>query len=183
MDSTNPTEAEQTSKAGEDGSAGAGDAAQSSNEKDADIERLREETKSLNDQLLRAMADLENVRRRSRQEREEVAQFGLQDFLADLLPVVDNFERALSAEAKSVDSLLEGINVTLRQFHDALRKHGVEAVPGVGQPFDAKHHEAIMRSEPSEEFPAGTVSDELRRGYTLRGRLLRPSLVKVSQEE
>jgi molecular chaperone GrpE len=152
-------------------------------ERDQEIQNLQEKVKALNDQLLRAMADLENVRRRSRQDREEAAQFGLQDFLTDFLPVADNFERALASGNATVESLQKGVEVTLRQIHDVLRKHGVEPVPGPGEPFDAKHHEAIMRAEPTEEFPAGTVAEELRKGYTLRGRLVRPSLVKVAQEE
>lgn len=153
-------------------------------EKDTEIQKLQEQLKETQDQMLRAMADIENVRRRGRQDREEAAQYGNQSLLADLLPVIDNLERAVSAADKAtVESLLEGVNLTLRQFMDTLRKHGVEPVEGAGQPFDAQLHEAIMRAEPSEEHPAGTVVDEIRKGYTLRGRLLRPSLVKVAQEE
>jgi molecular chaperone GrpE len=152
-------------------------------DKDAEILRLKEKDLQSSDQLLRALADIENVRRRSRQEREEVAQFGNQDLLRDLLPILDNFERAAVADNATVESMREGVDLILRQMQDALKKHGVEAVPGVGQPFDAQLHEAIMRAEPTEAFPAGTVVDELRKGYLLRGRLLRPSMVKVAQDE
>jgi molecular chaperone GrpE len=152
-------------------------------EKDTEIQKLRESEQQANDQLLRALADIENVRRRSRQEREEVAQFGIQELLRDLLPVLDNFERAVATDNATVESMREGVDLILRQMQDVLKKHGVEPVPSVGQPFDTQQHEAIMRSDPTEEFPAGTVMDEMRKGYLLRGRLLRPSLVKVAQDE
>jgi molecular chaperone GrpE len=152
-------------------------------EKDAEIQRLQEQLAQANDQTLRAMADMENVRRRSRQEQEESARYGTQNLLQDLLPAIDNLERALSVPNATKESLLEGVQLTMRQLHDILQRHGVEVVPGQGEPFDAQHHEAIMRADPTEEFPAGTVVDEIRKGYKLRGRLLRPSLVKVAQDE
>jgi molecular chaperone GrpE len=152
-------------------------------EKDAEILRLKEKEQQANDQLLRALADIENVRRRGRQEREEIAQYGNQDLLRDLLPVLDNFERAVATDNATVESMREGVDLILRQMQDVLKKYGVEPVPGVGQPFDAQQHDAIMRAEPTEEHPAGTVMEELRKGYLLRGRLLRPSMVKVAQDE
>lgn len=153
-------------------------------EKEAQLRELQEQNRQMTDQLLRAMADLENVRRRGQKEREEAAQFGSQSLLSDFLPVMDNLERAISAaESGTVETLLEGVRLTLRQMQDTLQRHGVEPVGGAGQPFDAHVHEAIMRADPTEEYPAGTVVDEIRKGYTLRGRLLRPSIVKVAQEE
>ncbi|MBW3621996.1 MAG: nucleotide exchange factor GrpE [Armatimonadetes bacterium] len=153
-------------------------------EREAENQALQGEMNDTREQLLRALADIDNVRKRGRQEREEAAQFGAQTLLSDLLTVIDNLERAVAAgETATRESLLEGVNLTLRQFHDTLRRHGVEPIEGEGQPFNAQLHEAIMRAEPTEEHPAGTVVDEIRKGYTLRGRLLRPSLVKVAQEE
>lgn len=153
-------------------------------EKENEVQRLQTELKETRDQLLRALADIDNVRKRGQKDREEAAQFGSQNLLSDLLPVIDNLERAISAGDKAtVESLLEGVNLTLRQFQETLKRHGVEPIEGAGQPFDAQLHEAIMRAEPTEEHPAGTVVDEIRKGYTLRGRLLRPSLVKVAQDD
>jgi molecular chaperone GrpE len=153
-------------------------------EKDAEIQRLQGEAQESRNQLLRALADIDNVRKRGQKDREEAAQFGSQGLLSDLLPVIDNLERAVAAsESATVESLREGVNLTLRQFQETLKRHGVEPVPGAGEPFDAQLHEAIMRADPTEDHPAGTVVDEIRKGYTLRGRLLRPSLVKVAQDE
>jgi len=151
-------------------------------EKDVALRAMEAKERESADQLLRARADMENVRRRGRQEREEAAQFGTQELLRDLLPALDNLERALSTENVTLDSLREGVGLTLKQFLNAMRKHGVEPLDSAGQPFDANLHDAIMRAEPTAEHPAGTVVEEIQKGYTLRGRLLRPSLVRVAQE-
>jgi molecular chaperone GrpE len=167
-----------------EGEGGGADLSLQTEEKNAEIQRLQDQVKETQDQLLRALADIENLRRRGRQDREEAAQYGAQSLLADLLPVMDNLERALTAsESATVESIREGVELTLRQFQETLKRHGVESVPGPGEPFDAQHHEAIMRAEPTEDHPPGTVVEDIRKGYTLRGRLLRPSLVKVAQEE
>ncbi len=150
--------------------------------RDAELASLKEALQAAQELKLRALADMENIRRRSRLDQEDAARYGAQSLITDLLPALDNMERALTAQSPTVDSLKEGVTLTLRQLHDALARHGVEVVPAVGQPFDAQHHEAIGRTDPTPEFPAGAVSAELQKGYTLRGRLLRPAMVQVSQD-
>ena len=142
---------------------------------------LLAENQSLRDQLLRVMADLENVRRRSRIDREEAAQYGAQDLLRDLVPVADNLDRALSAEGATAESLRQGVELTHRLMMEILRKHGLEEAPGVGAPFDPNLHEAVMRVEPTDEIPVGTIATEMQKGYVLRGRLIRPGMVTVAE--
>jgi molecular chaperone GrpE len=147
--------------------------------------RLEEQERETHERLLRTMADFENFRRRARQEREEIRQFANQELLQGLLPIMDDFDRALAAaeQAGSSEALLEGVNMIKKQMEAFLAKHGVAPVEAVGKPFDPSLHEAVLQAPATEEHPAGTVVEEIRRGYTLNGRLLRPALVKVAAAE
>lgn len=173
---------------------GAGGAAEATAEDvlQAELEDLRrrleeQERKSRenHEQYLRALADLDNYRRRAKQREEEVRQYANQELLASLLPILDNFERALTAaeEAHSFESLRDGVSLILRQMQDFLSKNGVTPVEAVGQVFDPSVHEAVLQSPASEEHPAGTVVQEIRKGYMLNGRLLRAALVAVAKEQ
>ena len=104
------------------------------------------------------------------------------DFIKNLLPVLDNFERALKAaeQTKNYDALVGGVNGTLKQLTSALQKAGVTPIEAVGKEFDPNYHEAIGHAE-SSEHPANTVAEEVQRGYLMHDRVLRPTLVKVSQ--
>jgi molecular chaperone GrpE len=148
---------------------------------DVSMERAREtmnRLKDSHDRHLRAAADLENYKKRALREREEVERFGTQKLLKDLLPVMDNLERALEhADASNV--LTEGVVATRRLFEEVLGRYGVKAFTTVGQPFDPNQHEAMQRVVTSEVAP-GTVVTEPVRGYTLNGRLVRPALVSVA---
>lgn len=142
-----------------------------------EVAALQAEIADLRDRSIRTLADFENYRRRSDKEREDLRRFATSDVLRDLLPVVDNLERAIAAGG-SVEDLKLGVELTLRQFKDLLRQRGVGEVKAAGQPFDPALHEAVAREEdPAVTVP--TVIAELQRGYTLHGRLLRPALVKV----
>ena len=145
------------------------------------MERAREtmtRLKDSHDRHLRAAADLENYKKRALREREEVERFGIQKLLKDLLPVMDNLDRALEhADASNV--LTEGVVATRRLFEEALARYGVKTFTTVGQPFDPTQHEAMQRVTTSEVAP-GTVVSEMVRGYTLHGRLVRPALVSVA---
>jgi len=149
------------------------------------LEEQERKSKENHEQYLRALADLDNYRRRARQREDEVRQYANQELLAGLLPIVDNFERALAAaeEAHSFESLRDGVSLILRQMLDFLTKNGVSPVDAVGRPFDPSVHEAVLQAPASEEHPAGTVVQEIRRGYTLNGRLLRAALVAVAKEQ
>lgn len=142
-----------------------------------EIGKLRREIADLRDRSMRTLADFDNFRKRSERERQEARRYALLDPLRDLLTVVDNLERALSAEG-SAEDLKRGVEMTLQGLRDLLRRHGVTEVKATGAIFDPAVHEAVSREEdPAVELP--TVVAELQRGYRLHDRLLRPAMVKV----
>jgi molecular chaperone GrpE len=152
---------------------GGGDAGDAKSE----IGKLRREIADLRDRSMRTLADFDNFRKRSERERQEARRYALLDPLRDLLTVVDNLERALSAEG-SAEDLKRGVEMTLQGLRDLLRRHGVTEVKATGAIFDPAVHEAVSREEdPAVELP--TVVAELQRGYRLHDRLLRPAMVKV----
>jgi molecular chaperone GrpE len=127
---------------------------------------------------VRSSADLENYKKRALREREDVLKFGVEKLLKDLLPVVDNLDRARAAAAAD-DPLVAGVKLVRSSFEQALSRHGVKAFSGLGQPFDPSRHEALMQVPTAEAAP-GTVVVEHARGFTLHDRLLRPALVGVA---
>jgi molecular chaperone GrpE len=142
------------------------------------LEKLREE----HEKLLRAVADLDNFKKRAAKEKEEVQKFGVERLLKDFLPVADNLDRAIehAAAGSETDGLLEGVRMVRKLLEDTLGKHGVKGFSAVGQPFDPRLHEAIQQQE-TAEVPEHTVVAELVRGYTLNDRLVRPALVVVAK--
>ncbi|MCL6474496.1 MAG: nucleotide exchange factor GrpE [Firmicutes bacterium] len=141
---------------------------------------LKQQLAEKQDSLLRAMADFDNFRRRTRQEMEEIRRIALEEFLRSLLRVMDNFERAMQAaeESQSFEKLMEGVQLTYRQLQSLLREAGVQPIEAVGKPFDPNFHEAVQRVE-SPDHPDETVLEEVERGYMIQSRVLRPSRVKV----
>ena len=131
--------------------------------------------------FLRARADFSNFKRRTEEERESLKTFLSEKMLASLLPIADNFERALLASetTKDYDKLIGGINGVYRQLTDLLAREGVQPINALYEPFDPNMHEAVVREE-TTEYPDNTVVAELQKGYTLSGRVLRPTMVKVS---
>ena len=143
-----------------------------------EVAKLRREIADLRDRSMRTLADFDNFRKRSERERQEARRYALLEPLRDFLAVVDNLERALTAQG-SADDLKRGVEMTLRQFQEQLRRHGVKEVPAKGAAFDPALHEAVSRQEdPTVERP--TVVEELQRGYMMHERLLRPAMVKVA---
>ncbi len=132
------------------------------------------------DQLLRLKAEFENYRKRMNREREEFAKFATQELVSDLLTVIDNLESALLASEKTEDfqALHEGVEMTRKETLRILGQWGLEEVKAVGERFDPEKHEAVMHVDSDEE--EGRIVEELRRGYSLKGRLIRPSMVKVA---
>lgn len=129
----------------------------------------------------RAVADLENTRRRSRQELAERTQYANEQLVLKLLPLLDNFQRALAHAPEGIDpNWVDGIKLIARQFEDILGSQGVSSIPAVGEKFDPSQHEAIA-SEQTDEHEEGTVVEEMQRGYRLHRKVLRPTLVKVAQ--
>jgi molecular chaperone GrpE len=146
------------------------------------VDVLLAERASLYDKLLRRQAEFDNYRKRVERERAELYQHGRDDVLLQFLPVVDNFERALSSLEESegdADALLRGVELIHKQFKDALSKLGLEAVEAVGQTFDPHVHEAVT-TEATDKHKENTVIEEFLRGYKIGDRLLRPAKVKVA---
>lgn len=130
------------------------------------------------DRLVRLQADYDNFRRRTRQEKEEIYKYTSEKLVSALLPVLDNFDLALSAEGNSIESFKSGVQMIYKQLLDVLAAEGVAQIPALGEQFDPQVHEAVLRAE-SEEHPDNTVIEELRRGYYLKDKVIRPSMVKV----
>jgi len=147
-----------------------------------------EKTKDLKDQLLRALAEIENVRKRAGREREDATKYGITGFARDIVGIVDNLRRAVesveeSAEesAEMMKSLQEGIAIIQQEFGTALSRHGVEAIDPIGEPFDHNFHQAMFEVE-QDEHPGGTVVQVLQQGYRIHQRLLRPAMVGVAKK-
>ncbi|GEM_PF-444130 len=130
---------------------------------------------------LYVQAEYQNYRRRSEERFMEQQKYNNAEFIKALLPVLDNFERAMTAaeQSRNFDALIGGINGTLKQLQAALQKAGVTPIEAVGKEFDPKYHEAIGNVE-SDEYPSNTVAEEVQRGYILHDRVLRPTLVRVT---
>lgn len=132
------------------------------------------------DRLLRVTAEFDNYRKRTERERREWVDQAAGDLLGDLLPVVDDLERALAADARDGDAYRRGVEIIHKQLLDVMTRRGVAPIEAVGTDFDPNLHQAVAH-EPSDGHRDGEVVAELRRGYTLRQRLLRPSMVKVAK--
>jgi molecular chaperone GrpE len=132
---------------------------------------------------LRLAADFDNFRRRTRQEMEDIRKSAAEHLIRELLPVLDNFERAL-ASARSIfpDNVVTGIDMIHRQLWHVLSQNGVQAMEAEGKPFDPAFHEAFEQVE-TDDVSEGTVLEEVQRGYLLHGKVLRPALVKVAKRQ
>ncbi len=157
-------------------------------EESEDIQELlgkrEEELKQAQDRILRLAAELDNTRKRLEREKSEGIAYANESLMRQLIPVVDNLERAIEhgegeGEA-SCEGLLEGVRMTLKSFIDVLGRFGAEPFESVGENFDPNRHEAVTQEE-SSEYPDMTVTMEFQKGYTLKDRLLRPAMVRVSR--
>ena len=143
------------------------------------LEDLRRERDSLQDRLLRTAAEFDNYRKRMDRERRELADYTAGEVVSELLPIIDNLERALQAAAED-DPLRKGVELIHRQMLDLLRKRGVKPIEALGADFDPNFHQAVIHEE-SGEHREGEVMAELQRGYVVGDRLLRPAMVKVAK--
>ena len=142
--------------------------------------QLKAEKEELYQQLLRLQAEFENFRKRTQREKQDFFDYALADFLHKLLPVLDGFERGLFApEGETVENFKTGFQLILKQFRDVLIQAGLEPIPTSSRFFDPNYHQALMREE-TEAFADNEIISEMQRGYAFKGRLLRPSLVKVA---
>ena len=148
---------------------------------DEEAAALRQERDDLQDRLLRAAAEFDNYRKRTDRERRELSDAVAADLIRDLLPVADDLERALAASAETPDpALRSGVELIYRQLLEALKRRGAEPFMTVGEDFDPAWHEAVA-SEPAGDRRDGEIVGEIRKGYRIGQRLIRPAMVKVAK--
>lgn len=148
------------------------------------LDELRKQSEENYQRFLRTQADFENFRRRTRQEKEELSKYASMQLIEKLLPVIDNFERALLAtkganEDNSAEAFIKGVDMIFRQIEQMLEQEGLKPMETIGRPFNPEFHQAIMQVE-SKEYEEGIVVEEVQKGYMLKDKILRPAMVKVS---
>ena len=161
----------------EESPAGFEEAAESADEA-KDREKLEADLQEKDAQMLRLRADFDNFRRRSAKEREELAAVVTQGILADMLPLLDNFERALAAEGSDLESFRAGVSMIYKQMQEVLAKNGLEVIDTKDKKFDPNFHQAVVRVQDPEKED-DTIEQELQKGYMVKGRVIRPSMVQV----
>ena len=153
---------------------------------DKELKNLEEKSKlcdERHDQLLRLHAEFDNFKKRTAREYESLTKFANKRLIGEMLPVIDNFKRAVDSADKvsNINDLKNGIKLVLKQFEDILRQNGLEEIGSDGTQFNPDKHEAVIQVE-TDEHPEDTVIEEVRTGYRLHGNVIRPSLVKVSKK-
>ncbi|MFT9487046.1 nucleotide exchange factor GrpE [Tepidibacillus infernus] len=150
-------------------------------EEQDEVSQLKQTIEELQNRLLRTQADFENFRKRTRVEKEELAKYATAKLVESLLPAIDNFERAIdsSKDSQNLDLFLQGVEMVYRQIEQVLTQEGLEKIEAVGQPFNPEIHQAVMQVE-TDEFDSGIVVEELQKGYKLKEKVIRPSMVKVN---
>lgn len=146
------------------------------------VDELQAKLSETEGRMIRLQADFENYKRRVQLDKQAAEKYRSQNLVSDILPALDNFERAMQVEANDdqMKSLLQGMEMVYRQLQEALAKEGVEAIEAVGKQFDPHEHQAVMQVEDSE-FESNAVVEEFQKGYKLKDRVIRPSMVKVNQ--
>lgn len=147
------------------------------------LEAAKQTVFDAREQSLRAAAEAQNIRRRAEKDAENARKFALEKFAGDMLPVVDNLDRALASadvEDEALKSILEGVELTRKTLIDALARHNVEQLNPVGEPFNPEYHEA-MAMVPNPDVEPNSVMDVMQKGYTLNGRLLRAAMVVIAK--
>ncbi|UFT97827.1 nucleotide exchange factor GrpE [Radiobacillus kanasensis] len=147
-----------------------------------ELEKLKQEKAELNDRFSRMQAEYDNFRKRTQKEKESDRKYKSQALVTELLPVVDNFERALAVHEgdQASDGFVEGIKMVYKQLTDALEKEGVEVIAAEGEAFDPHLHQAVMQVE-DDQYEANSVIEVLQAGYKLKDKVIRPAMVKVNQ--
>ena len=144
----------------------------------AERDQLAVENADLKDRLLRSLADFDNFRRRAERDRSEYVQFAATEMVRDLIPVVDDFRRAMKVETADRE-YAKGIEMIYQRLMEMLKKAGLEVIEATGKPFDPNRHQAVDRVQ-TDDLPDQTVLEEYQSGYNFKGKLLRPAMVKVA---
>lgn len=146
------------------------------------IEQLQKELEAKEDRLLRIQAEYDNYRKRTRNEMEALKEYGSQDLATELLPALDNFERALQSNVTSEDgkALLQGVEMVYKSILDTFKSAGIEPIEAVGKEFDPHEHHAVIQGN-DDQYDSNIVLEELQKGYKLKDRVIRPAMVKVNQ--
>ena len=174
---------------GEGGTEPPAEEAEEAQETDQDIAKMQQELETARsenaaaaDMMLRLAAEMDNYKKRVMKERESLIKYGSQGMLQELLPMLDNFQRAIESanKSKDFDSFLEGVEMIFKQMCEALGRKGVSPIDAVGETFDPNIHEAVTQVT-SEEYPENIVAEELQKGYMLHDRVVRPAMVAVSK--
>lgn len=146
----------------------------------AEVEHLLRTAQEMRELAQRKQAEFENFRRRTERERAEVIRYASSDLVKEILPVLDNLERAIDAsDPENESQLRQGLAIIHKQFKDILERNGLEEIDSAGKPFDPHLHEAVSRVE-TDDYPDGTVIEVFQKGYRMKDRLLRPSMVSVA---
>ena len=166
-------------QAAEDAGAEAGDAGgEQAQDPAAELEALKKQLAEGAERMKRLQADFENFRRRTRQEKEELSNLVVQDFIKELLPMLDNFDRAMAAEATDAAKFQQGVEMIYNQLAEILKNRGMELIDTQEAKFDPNFHQAVMRVE-NPELEDETIAMELQKGYMVKGKVIRPSMVQV----
>ncbi len=160
------------------GEASAGENVEAEVLEESEVDKLKAEIAEKDDRILRQQAEFQNFRRRTQKEKEELGNVIKQDVLKSLLPIIDNFERALAAEAVDAESLKKGVEMVHSQLIQTLQDKGLKAIETEGQKFDPTFHQAVMRIQ-NPELEDGAIAAELQRGYMVGDTVIRPSMVQV----
>ena len=144
----------------------------------SEVEALKAKAAETEDKLLRLRADFENFRRRTRQEKEEVGNSVDAEFVKNLLPLIDNFERAMAADTTDVETFKKGMIMIQKQLMDALKNKGLEPIETKDAKFDPNFHQAVMRVE-NPDLEDDTIAMEMQKGYMVKGKVIRPAMVQV----
>lgn len=145
---------------------------------EAEIEALNAKLAENAERMKRLQADFENFRRRTRQEKEELSNMVIQGFITELLPLVDNFDRAMAAEATDAEKFQQGVEMIYNQLTEILKNKGMEVIDVTDAKFDPNFHQAVMRVQ-NPDLKDDTIAAELQKGYMVKGKVIRPSMVQV----
>ena len=149
----------------------------------SETELLKEQVAEFKNKYLRSLADFDNYKKRMNLDKEQFVQFANESLISEVLPIVDGFSRAMAAaeKAKAGEEMMKGLALIKKQLEDVLKKYGLEEIEALNKPYDPNFHEAIMQQE--SDGPAGVIIEEAQKGYTLKGRVIRPSMVIVSKKK